>query len=178
MKELAGTKTEQNLQTAFSGESEARNKYTYFASVAKKSGYEQMAAIFSETADQEKEHAEMWFKYLKGIGDVLQNLESAAAGEHYEWTEMYKTMAEEARQEGFDEIAHKFEMVAKVEQAHENRYNKLIKSYSTSTIFDAGTPIKWKCRNCGYIFEGAAVPDACPTCNHPRAFFERFCENY
>ena len=178
MKDLKGTKTETNLRTAFSGESEARNKYTFFASVAKKSGYEQMSAIFLETAGQEKEHAELWFKYLGGIGDVVQNLESAAAGENYEWTQMYKQMAADAQAEGFTDIARKFELVAEVEKSHETRYRKLINSYTTSTVFDAGTTIKWKCRNCGYIYEGAAVPAVCPTCEHPRAFFERFVENY
>ena len=150
----AGTKTEQNLKDAFSGESQARNKYTYYASAAKKAGYEQMSALYLETADQEKEHAKMWFKELHGIGTPEENLVDAAAGENYEWTDMYARMAREAREEGFEELAVKFELVAKVEAAHERRYNTLLNSLKNDKTFKGDAPLGWKCRNCGYIHEG------------------------
>lgn len=174
----AGTKTEKNLEDAFAGESQARNKYTFYASAAKKAGYEQMAAIFLETANQEKEHAKMWFKEFHGIGDVDENLKDAAAGENYEWTDMYVQMAKDAREEGFDDLAEKFEGVAKVEKGHENRYNKLLKSYQEDKSFKGDAPKGWKCRNCGYIYEGDEAPEICPVCAHPKAFFERMTENY
>ena len=174
----AGTQTEKNLQAAFSGESGARNKYTYFASVAKKEGFEQIAAIFNETADNEKEHAKMWFKEFHGIHDVETNLEDAAAGENFEWTDMYARMAREAREEGFEELAAKFEGVAKVEAAHEKRYLKLLESYKNNKTFKGDAPLGWKCRNCGYVHEGEEAPQVCPVCAHPRAYFERKVENY
>ena len=150
----AGTKTEQNLLAAFAGESEARNKYTYYASQAKKAGYEQLAALYLETADQEKEHAKMWFKEIHGIGNVEENLEDAAAGENFEWTDMYARMAREAREEGFPELANKFEGVARVEAAHERRYRKLLESYRADKTFKGDAPLGWKCRNCGFVDEG------------------------
>ena len=178
MSKYAGTKTEKNLLQAFAGESEARNKYTYYASAAKKAGYEQLAALYLETADQEKEHAKMWFKEFHGIGDVAENLADAAAGENYEWTDMYKRMAAEAREEGFDALAAKFELVAEVEAAHEKRYNKLLESYKSGTTFKGDAPIGWKCGNCGYIYIGEEAPEVCPVCAHPKAYFERKVENY
>ncbi len=178
MSKYKGTKTEQNLMKAFAGESEARNKYTYFASVAKKAGYEQMAALYLETADQEKEHAKMWFKEFHGIGDVEQNLIDAAGGENYEWTDMYKKMAEDARAEGFDELALKFELVGKVEASHEKRYLKLLESLKNDASFKGDAEFGWKCRNCGYIHEGENAPVMCPVCNHPQAYFERHVNNY
>jgi rubrerythrin len=178
MSKYAGTKTEQNLKEAFSGESQARNKYTFYASVAKKAGYEQMAALYLETADQEKEHAKMWFKEFHGLGDVDENLVDAAAGENYEWTDMYKRMAKEAREEGFEDLALKFEYVGRVEAAHEKRYLKLLDSVKNDKTFKGDAPLGWKCRNCGYIHEGAEAPDICPACAHPKAFFERKVENY
>ena len=181
MSKYAGTKTEQNLKTAFAGESEARNKYTYYASAAKKAGYEQLAALYLETADQEKEHAKMWFKELHGgkvSSDVAENLEDAAAGENYEWTDMYARMAREAREEGFEELAVKFELVAKVEAAHERRYLKLLDSYKNDKTFKGDAPLGWKCRNSGYVHEGPEAPEVCPCCNHPKAYFERKVENY
>ncbi|MFT4107329.1 MAG: rubrerythrin family protein [Lacrimispora sp.] len=174
----AGTKTEQNLKDAFAGESMARNKYTYYASVAKKAGYEQMAALYLETADQEKEHAKMWFKELHDISSVEDNLTAAAEGENYEWTDMYKRMADEAREEGFAALAVKFEFVAKVEAAHEKRYLKLLESVKNDTTFKGDAPLGWKCRNCGYIHEGEKAPELCPACAHPKAYFERKAENY
>jgi rubrerythrin len=178
LSELEGTKTEKNLQDAFAGESQARNKYTYFASVAKKEGYEQISAIFQETAENEKEHAKLWFKYLNGIGDTAANLKAAAAGENYEWTSMYKGFAEEARAEGFNEIAVLFELVAKIENKHEERYNTLLKSLEEGTLFlKDGTAI-WKCRNCGHIHVGKRAPGMCPVCKHPQAYFELVSENY
>ena len=174
----AGTKTEENLKYAFAGESQARNKYTYYASVAKKAGYEQMAALYLETADQEKEHAKMWFKEYHGLGSVEENLVDAAAGENDEWTSMYKRMAEEAREEGFEELAVKFEYVAKVEASHEKRYLKLLDSLKKDGTFKGDAPLGWKCRNCGYIHEGDEAPEICPTCAHPKAYFERKAENY
>lgn len=178
MSKYAGTKTEQNLMAAFAGESEARNKYTYYASAAKKAGYEQLAALYLETAEQEKEHAKMWFKEFHGIHDVPTNLEDAAAGENAEWTDMYVRMAREAREEGFEELARKFEGVAKVEAAHERRYRKLLESYKNDQTFKENAPLGWKCRNCGYIHEGPEAPEVCPVCAHPQAYFERMTENY
>ena len=178
MSKYAGTKTEQNLKDAFAGESMARNKYTFYASAAKKAGYEQMAALYLETADQEKEHAKMWFKELHGIGTPEENLVDAAEGENYEWTDMYKRMAEEARAEGFTELALKFEFVGKVEASHEKRYLKLLDSLKNDKTFKGDAPLGWKCRNCGYIHEGADAPEICPVCAHPKAYFERKAENY
>lgn len=174
----AGTQTEKNLQAAFAGESQARNKYTFFASVAKKEGMEQIASLFLKTADNEKEHAKMWFKELGGIGDTAANLEAAADGENFEWTDMYARMAREAREEGFEELAVKFELVAKVEAAHERRYLKLLESYKNDKTFKDDAPLGWKCRNCGYIHEGPEAPEVCPCCAHPKAYFERKVENY
>ena len=182
--ELKGSKTEQNLHTAFAGESMARNKYDYFASAAKKEGYEQVAKIFAETALNEKEHAKLWFKALGELhngetaGDTLKNLKAAAAGEHYEWTDMYKGFAEVAHQEGFKELAVRFENVAKVEFQHEARYNKLAQHIENDDVWVEAAPPKWHCINCGFIFEGKTPPMKCPACDHPRAFFERMAENY
>lgn len=178
MSKYAGTKTELNLMEAFAGESQARNKYTFFASAAKKAGYEQMAALYLETADQEKEHAKMWFKEFHGIGTSEENLVDAAAGENDEWTNMYRRMAEEAREEGFEELAIKFEYVARVEASHEKRYLKLLESLKKDGTFKGDAPLGWKCRNCGYIHEGNEAPNVCPTCAHPKAYFERKAENY
>ena len=178
MSKYAGTKTEKNLMEAFAGESQARNKYTYYASAAKKAGFVQMANIFEETANQEKEHAKMWFKEFHGIGDVAENLADAAAGENEEWTSMYARMAKEAREEGFEELAAKFEGVAKVEAAHERRYLKLLESYKNGATFKGDAPLGWKCNNCGNIHEGDEAPEVCPVCAHPRAHFERKVENY
>lgn len=175
---LKGSQTEQNLLKAFAGESQARNKYTYFASVAKKEGYEQIAAIFQETADNEKEHAKLWAKHLGLIGDTIKNLEEAANGEHYEWTEMYKEFAEVAAREGFEEIARQFREVAEVEEAHEKRYRKLLERVKNNTFFSRSETVKWHCRNCGYIHEGKEAPEVCPACGHPRSFYELLCENY
>ena len=173
MSKYEGTKTEQNLMTAFAGESQARNKYTFYASQARKAGYVQIANIFEETANQEKEHAKMWFKEFHGIGSVEENLADAAEGENYEWTDMYKRMAEEAREEGFEELAIKFEFVGKVEAAHEKRYLKLLDSLKNDKTFKGDAPLGWKCRNCGYVHEGPEAPEVCPTCAHPKAYFER-----
>jgi len=178
MSKYAGTKTEKNLMDAFAGESQARNKYTYYASVAKKAGYEQMSAIFLETADQEKEHAKMWFKEFHGLKDVAGNLEDAAAGEHYEWTDMYMRMAKEADEEGFTDLANKFRGVAMVEKQHEARYNKLLESFQQGTTFKGDAPDGWKCRNCGYIHNDTDAPEICPVCDHPLAYFERKAINY
>ncbi|MCD2492308.1 rubrerythrin family protein [Lacrimispora sp. NSJ-141] len=178
MSKYAGTKTEKNLMEAFAGESQARNKYTFYASAAKKAGYEQMAALFQETADQEKEHAKIWFKEFHGIGNPEENLVDAAAGEHEEWTDMYKRMAKEAREEGFEELAFKFDKIASVEAAHEARYNKLLESLKADKTFKGDAPKGWKCRNCGYIHYGEEAPDVCPACAHPKAYFERKVENY
>ena len=178
MKELKGTRTEQNLRAAFSGESEARNKYTYFASVAKKEGYNQIAAIFEETAANEKEHAKMWFKLLKGIGDTQANLVSAAGGEHYEWTEMYPEFARVAREEGFDAIATMFERVAEVEKEHEERYKKLLANVEGGKVFISDDVVLWQCTNCGAIVIGKEAPEVCPVCAHPKAYFQRKPENY
>ena len=178
MPNLKGTKTEQNLMTAFAGESQARNKYTYFASKAKKEGYEQIAALFLETAENEKEHAKLWFKYLNGIGTTAENLAAAAAGENYEWTDMYKTFAEEARAEGFEEIAARFEGVGKIEAEHEERYRKLLASVENGEVFKRGSIVIWKCRNCGHIHVGESAPVVCPVCSHPQSYFELQSKNY
>jgi len=180
MKELKGTKTEQNLMTAFAGESQARNKYTYYASKAKKDGYEQIAALFLETAENEKEHAKLWFKLLKG-GDVPgteANLKDAAAGENYEWTDMYKKMAEEAREEGFPEIAATMEGVAKIEKSHEERYLALLKNVEEGLVFSRDGDRVWRCRNCGHIVIGPKAPTVCPVCKHPQSYFELVEKNY
>ena len=176
--ELKGSKTEQNLQAAFAGESQARNKYTFFASVAKKAGFEQISAIFQETADNEKEHAKRLFGFLGGPGDTKDNLEAAASGENYEWTDMYPSFEKQAREEGFTKIADFFKEVAAVEKEHEQRYRALLKKVQDETVFKKDTPVKWKCRNCGYVHEGAEAPECCPVCNHPRAYFELLAENY
>ena len=178
--ELKGSKTEQNLMTAFAGESQARNKYTYFASKAKKEGYEQIAAIFQETADNEKEHAKMWFKLLNGgdIGTTAENLKAAADGENYEWTDMYAEFAKTAKEEGFARIAYLFEEVAKIEKEHEQRYLKLLENVKDGKVFEAGEVKIWKCRNCGHIVVGTSAPEVCPECNHPKAYFEIKAENY
>jgi len=179
MKELKGTKTEANLMAAFAGESQARNKYTYYASKAKKEGYEQIAKLFLKTAENEKEHAKMWFKLLHGgIGGTVENLADAAEGEKYEWTDMYKTFAEDARAEGFTEIAALFEGVAKIEKAHEERYRKLLANVEGGLVFSRDGEMIWECGNCGHIHVGKAAPDVCPVCAHPQAYFELVAENY
>ena len=176
--ELKGSKTEKNLMAAFSGESEARNKYTYFASVAKKEGYEQISALFLDTANNEKEHAKMWFKELKGIGTTAENLKSAAAGENYEWTDMYATFAKEAEEEGFNELAAKFRMVAAIEKTHEERYLKLLSNVEMQKVFEKAEETMWECRNCGHLVIGKKAPQVCPVCAHPQSFFEVRAENY
>ena len=178
--ELKGSKTAANLAAAFAGESQARNKYTYYASKAKKDGYEQIAAIFTETAENEKEHAKIWFKLLHdgAIPDTIENLKDAAAGENYEWTDMYKTFAEEAREEGFTKIAALFEMVGKIEKEHEERYLKLLKNIEDGVVFSKDGDAIWKCRNCGHIVIGKKAPAVCPVCDHPQAFFQVKPENY
>lgn len=176
--ELKGTKTEKNLMAAFAGESQARNKYTYFASVAKKEGYEQIAAIFLKTAENEKEHAKLWFKYLDGIGNTAQNLKAAAEGENYEWTDMYDTFAKEAEEEGFKELAEKFRAVGRIEKTHEERYRTLLNNVETNAVFEKAGERMWECRNCGHIVVGKAAPEICPVCNHPRSYFEVREENY
>ena len=191
MKSVKGTKTEKNLLASFAGESQARNRYTYFASVAKKEGYEQISGIFTETAANEKEHAERFFKLLEGgeleitagypagvIGDTAANLEAAAAGENLEWTKLYKEAEETAREEGFEEIAVQFKEIAEVEEEHEERYRKLLKNVKECTVFKKDTVVKWKCRNCGYVHEGNEAPEECPACAHPQAYYELLCENY
>lgn len=179
MKNLKGTKTEKNLMAAFSGESEARNKYTYYASKAKKDGYVQIAKIFEETAANEKEHAKIWFKLLKdGIGATDVNLADAASGENYEWTEMYPTFAKEAREEGFDHIAYLFEEVAKIEKEHEERYRKLLANIEGDLVFSKDNDAIWQCSNCGHIVVGKRAPEVCPVCAHPQAYFEIKAENY
>ena len=188
---LKGTKTEKNLLVSFAGESQARNRYTYFASVAKKSGFEQIAAIFLETADNEKEHAKRFFKFLKGgdveiiasypagvIEDTVANLEASAAGENLEWAKIYKEAEEIARKEGFGEIASVFKEIAEVEKQHEIRYRKLLKNLKEGNVFKKDKEVRWKCRNCGYIHEGKEAPKECPACAHPQSFYELFCENY
>ena len=173
-----GTQTEKNLMTAFSGESEARNKYTYFASKAKKEGYEQIAALFLKTADNEKEHAKMWFKELGGLGNTAENLLSAAEGENYEWTDMYAGFAVTAEEEGFHELAAKFRLVAAIEKHHEERYRALLKNVETAQVFEKSEVKVWECRNCGHIVVGTKAPAMCPTCAHPQAYFEVNAENY
>jgi rubrerythrin len=190
-KSIRGTRTEKNLLASFAGESQARNRYTYFASAAKKEGFEQIAAIFLETADNEKEHAKRFFKFLEGgeveitapypagvIGDTAANLEAAAAGENHEWTKLYKEAAEAAREEGFDEVARQFTEIAEVEMEHEKRYRKLLRNVKEGKVFERDGAVKWKCRNCGYIHEGKSAPAKCPACEHPRAYYELLCENY
>ncbi len=189
--QLKGSKTEKNLLAAFAGESQARNRYTYFASVAKKQGYEQISALFLETADNEKEHAKRFFKFLEGgeveitasypagiIGTTPENLEAAAAGENMEWTKLYPEAAQVAREEGFEDIAINFQEIAEVEEKHEARYRKLLKNIKEGTVFKKDTVVKWKCRNCGYIHEGKEAPKECPACKHPQSHYELFCENY
>ena len=179
MKDLKGTRTEANLMAAFAGESQARNKYTYYASKAKKEGYEQIAKLFLETADNEKEHAKIWFKLLHGgMPDTMTNLKDAAAGENFEWTDMYARMAEEAKEEGFDEISKLFAEVAKIEKEHEERYLALLANVENKTVFKKSEKVVWKCSNCGYIHEGDEAPSVCPVCAHPQAFFEIKAENY
>ena len=175
---LKGTKTEQNLMAAFAGESQARNKYTYFASVAKKEGYEQISALFTKTADNEKEHAKMWFKLLGELGNTAQNLAAAAAGENYEWTDMYATFADEADAEGFHDIAEKFRAVALIEKAHEERYRALLSNVEMQQVFEKGEETMWECRNCGHLVMGKKAPDVCPVCAHPKSYFEVRAENY
>lgn len=191
IKSIKGTQTEKNLLASFAGESQARNRYTYFASVAKKAGYEQISALFLETADNEKEHAKRFFKLLEGgdveiaasypagiIGDTAQNLKAAAAGEHLEWTKLYQHAADVAEKEGFSEVAKQFQDIAKVETEHEKRYLKLLDNVKNNSVFKKDTVVKWKCRNCGYVYEGKEVPDACPVCAHPQAYYEVLAENY
>lgn len=188
---IKGTKTEKNLLASFAGESQARNRYTYFSSVARKAGYEQIAAIFLETADNEKEHAKRFFKFLEGgeveitasypagvIGDTVANLEASAAGENLEWTKLYKEAEETARSEGFKEIADLFKEIAEVEEQHEIRYRKLLRNVREGKVFKKDTVVKWKCRNCGYVHEGKEPPEKCPACAHPQSFYELLCENY
>ena len=177
---LKGTKTEENLKKAFAGESEARNKYTYFASKAKKDGYEQIAAIFEETAGNEKEHAKLWFKYLNGgsVPSTEENLKAAADGENYEWTDMYETFAKEAEEEGFEELAIKFRQVGEIEKHHEERYRKLLKNIDDQVVFSKDDEKIWICRNCGHIVIGKYAPEVCPVCNHPQSYFELKAENY
>ena len=179
MPELKGSKTEANLMTAFAGESQARNKYTYYASKAKKDGYVQIAALFEETANNEKEHAKIWFKLLHGaIGDTIDNLKDAAAGENYEWTDMYAGFAKTAREEGFDHIADLFEGVAKIEKEHEERYLKLVKNLEDGLVFSRDGDVIWQCANCGHIVIGKKAPEVCPVCAHPQAYFQIKAENY
>ena len=174
----SGTQTEKNLEAAFAGESQARNKYTYFASVAKKEGYEQISALFLKTAENEKEHAKMWFKELAGIGSTAENLEAAADGENYEWTDMYDGFAKTAEEEGFPELARKFRGVAAIEKRHEERYRALLKNVEAKAVFEKSEVKVWECRNCGHIVVGTSAPEICPVCSHPRAYFEIREENY
>ena len=176
--ELKGTKTERNLAEAFAGESQARNKYTYFASVAKKEGYQQIAAIFEETANNEKEHAKLWFKHLQGIGDTAANLKAAAEGENYEWTDMYENFAKDAEEEGFKALAAQFRMVAAIEKTHEERYRKLLANVEMQQVFEKAGEAIWECRNCGHLVMGKKAPLACPVCAHPQSYFEIRKENY
>ena len=176
--ELKGTKTERNLAEAFAGESQARNKYTYFASVAKKEGYQQIAAIFEETANNEKEHAKLWFKALQGIGDTAANLKAAAEGENYEWTDMYAQFAKDAEEEGFKALAAQFRMVAAIEKTHEERYRKLLSNVEMQQVFEKAGECIWECRNCGHLVMGKKAPAVCPVCAHPQAYFEVHKENY
>ena len=174
----SGSQTEKNLEAAFAGESQARNKYTYFASVAKKQGFEQIADLFLKTADNEKEHAKMWFKELNGIGDTAENLLAAAEGENYEWTDMYEDFAKTAEEEGFTELAHKFRLVAALEKHHEERYRALLRNVETAEVFKRSEIKVWECRNCGHIVVGKEAPEVCPVCNHPQSYFEIHAENY
>lgn len=174
----SGTQTEKNLEAAFAGESQARNKYTYFASVAKKQGFEQIADLFLKTANNEKEHAKMWFKELNGIGDTAENLLAAAEGENYEWTDMYEDFAKTAEEEGFTELAHKFRLVAAIEKHHEERYRALLHNVETAEVFKRSEIKVWECRNCGHIVVGKEAPEVCPVCNHPQSYFEIHAENY
>lgn len=176
--ELKGSKTEQNLMAAFAGESQARNKYTYFASVAKKEGYEQICEIFTKTADNEKEHAKMWFKELGELGTTAENLAAAAAGENFEWTDMYESFAKTADEEGFKTIAAKFRLVAKIEKAHEERYRALLSNIEMQKVFEKGEMTMWECRNCGHLVMGTKAPQVCPVCAHPQSYFEVRKENY
>ena len=173
-----GTKTEKNLETAFAGESQARNKYTYFASVAKKEGFEQISALFLKTADNEKEHAKMWLKELQGIGNTAENLAEASNGENYEWTDMYEEFAKTAEEEGFKELAEKFRMVGAIEKHHEERYRALLKNVEAKKVFEKSEVKVWECRNCGHIAVGTKAPEVCPVCAHPRSYFEVHAENY
>ncbi len=176
--ELKGSKTEKNLMTAFAGESQARNKYTYFASVAKKEGYEQISALFTKTAENEKEHAKLWFKALGELGDTAHNLAAAAAGENYEWTDMYATFAKEAEEEGFTQLAAQFRAVALIEKAHEERYRALLKNVEMQAVFEKSGETMWECRNCGHLVMGKKAPEICPVCAHPQSYFEVRAENY
>jgi rubrerythrin len=178
MKDLKGTKTEKNLHEAFAGEAQAATKYGYFASAAKKEGFEQISEIFLETAENEKQHAKIWFKYLSGIGDTAANLKAAANGENYEWTDMYRGFAKDAREEGFNEIACLFDLVAKVEKTHEARYRKLLENLEQDKVFSKEDTVIWKCRNCGHFHVGKNPPEICPVCKHPQAFFEIAADNY
>ena len=178
MNKYAGTQSEKNLMTAFAGESEARNKYTFFASVAKKQGFEQIAALFLKTADNEKEHAKLWFKELNGIGDTADNLKAAAAGENYEWTDMYDSFAKTAEEEGFPELAARFRLVGAIEKHHEERYRALLHNIETAEVFAKSEVKVWECRNCGHIVVGTQAPEVCPTCNHPQSYVEVHAENY
>lgn len=178
MNKYAGTQSEKNLMTAFAGKSEARNKYTFFASVAKKQGFEQIAALFLKTADNEKEHAKLWFKELNGIGDTADNLKAAAAGENYEWTDMYDSFAKTAEEEGFPELAARFRLVGAIEKHHEERYRALLHNIETAEVFAKSEVKVWECRNCGHIVVGTQAPEVCPTCNHPQSYFEVHAENY
>ena len=178
MSKYAGTQTEKNLEAAFAGESQARNKYTYFASVAKKEGYEQIAAIFEQTANNEKEHAKLWFKALGGLSDTAGNLLAAAEGENYEWTDMYDTFAKEAEEEGFKALAFQFRAVAAIEKAHEERYRALLNNVEMQKVFEKAEETMWECRNCGHLVMGLKAPGACPVCAHPQSFFEVRKENY
>lgn len=175
---LKGSKTEKNLLAAFAGESQARNKYTFFASAARKEGFEQIAAIFEETANNEKEHAKLWFKALDGLKDTATNLKEAASGEHYEWTDMYEQFAKEAEEEGFKDLAYKFRAVAKIEKAHEERYLKLLKNLELNEVFEKTGIVMWECRNCGHLVVAMKAPQVCPVCLHPQSFFEVRKENY
>lgn len=174
----SGTQTEKNLLEAFAGESQARNKYTYFASKAKKEGYEQIAALFLKTAENEKEHAKLWFKELNGIGDTAENLAAAAEGENYEWTDMYSGFAKTAEEEGFTELAARFRLVTAIEKHHEERYRALLKNIETASVFEKSEVKVWECRNCGHIVVGTSAPQTCPACNHPQSYFELNAENY
>ncbi|MFT8351959.1 rubrerythrin [Clostridium saccharoperbutylacetonicum] len=178
MDNLKGTKTEANLLAAFAGESQARNKYSYFASKAKKDGFVQIASIFEETANNEKEHAKIWFKLLEGIGTTADNLKAAAEGEHYEWTDMYVNFAKEAKEEGFDRIAYLFEQVAKIEKEHEERYRKLLANVEGDLVFSKDGDVIWECANCGYIHIGKKAPEMCPVCQHPKSYFQEKAKNY